>query len=508
MVADVVVDGVSQGSLLSFTFTNVNDSHTIGAVFGCVPTYFDTTVTACNTYTWNGMTYNSTGDKTFTTPNSVGCDSVITLHLTIISIANTFTKTDACYGAATGTIRIDVANSGFVGTPPYTYRLGVTGPISSTTNIFNNLKAGIYRAYVLDAAGCIGVAAPIVISQYDKITATATGTDLTCYGSANGTITISNPSGFAPFQYKTGSGGVLTPFTPPYTITGLAIGNYGIYVVDAYGCSSSSIVVPIAQPGKISGTLTGTDVTGCNGNSNGSLSISNPIGNAPFMYKVFAVDTYSSFAPPVVVNGLRAGNYSAFIQDANGCVGKTNVVTVSQPAPTPVSFSVIQPTCSNSKGAITLSSPGNPGATFKISPGSSIYKIQSTYISLIAGTYYGYAKDAGGCTGRSVPIVLTPASGCSLFASMANTSMEVGKQAFDVSLSPNPSSNQFTLVAHSSNTQPVSIRVVDAVGRKVYEANGNAEQAFRFGNSFANGLYMIEVRQGDEMKIMKAFKGR
>ena len=49
---------------------------------------------------------------------------------------------------------------------------------------------------------------------------------------------------------------------------------------------------------------------------------------------------------------------------------------------------------------------------------------------------------------------------------------------------------------------------MDAVGRNVYESKGNAEQSFRFGNSFINGIYLIEVRQGDEVKMIKAVKGK
>jgi hypothetical protein len=43
----------------------------------------DTTVTACNSYVWNAVTYTTSGIKTFTTTNAAGCDSVATLHLTI-----------------------------------------------------------------------------------------------------------------------------------------------------------------------------------------------------------------------------------------------------------------------------------------------------------------------------------------------------------------------------------------------------------------------------------------
>ncbi len=42
-----------------------------------------TTVAACATYTWNGTTYTTSGTYTHTLVNSVGCDSIATLNLTI-----------------------------------------------------------------------------------------------------------------------------------------------------------------------------------------------------------------------------------------------------------------------------------------------------------------------------------------------------------------------------------------------------------------------------------------
>ena len=40
-------------------------------------------VSACGTYTWNATTYTTSGVKTFTTTNAASCDSVVTLNLTI-----------------------------------------------------------------------------------------------------------------------------------------------------------------------------------------------------------------------------------------------------------------------------------------------------------------------------------------------------------------------------------------------------------------------------------------
>ncbi len=40
-------------------------------------------VTECDSYTWNGTTYTTSGVYTFASTNSNGCDSTATLNLTI-----------------------------------------------------------------------------------------------------------------------------------------------------------------------------------------------------------------------------------------------------------------------------------------------------------------------------------------------------------------------------------------------------------------------------------------
>ena len=50
---------------------------------GCAPTSSLTKQAACETYTWNGNTYTQSGKYNFTTTNKAGCDSTATLELTI-----------------------------------------------------------------------------------------------------------------------------------------------------------------------------------------------------------------------------------------------------------------------------------------------------------------------------------------------------------------------------------------------------------------------------------------
>ena len=57
------------------------------------------TITACDFYDWNGQTYTQSGDYTYTTVAANGCDSIVTLHLTINqSEVDTTEYATICYG--------------------------------------------------------------------------------------------------------------------------------------------------------------------------------------------------------------------------------------------------------------------------------------------------------------------------------------------------------------------------------------------------------------------------
>ena len=155
--------------------------------------------------------------------------------------------------------------------------------------------------------------------------------------------------------------------------------------------------------------------------------------------------------------------------------------------------------------------PSNPPYTYKL--GSSAYLSNATFPGLKAGNYIGYVKDANGCIGRTATIPLPAASGCLMQVvarndkpfNLANAN---SSQSLRISLFPNPTINQFIVKTQSSKIQPVSIKVTDANGRSVYEVKGMPEQTFRFGDKWPNGLYLIEVRQGDETKKIKGVKGK
>jgi hypothetical protein len=53
-------------------------------------------VTACSSYIWNGVTYTTSGIKTWTGTNTIGCDSVVTINVNINNPTNSTSSATAC----------------------------------------------------------------------------------------------------------------------------------------------------------------------------------------------------------------------------------------------------------------------------------------------------------------------------------------------------------------------------------------------------------------------------
>ena len=82
------IDGVT------YTSSNNTATHTLTNAAGCDSvvtldltinnsTTSTTAITACDSYDWNGTTYTSSGSYDYVTTNAAGCDSTATLNLTI-----------------------------------------------------------------------------------------------------------------------------------------------------------------------------------------------------------------------------------------------------------------------------------------------------------------------------------------------------------------------------------------------------------------------------------------
>lgn len=79
---------------------------------------------------------------------------------------------------------------------------------------------------------------------------------------------------------------------------------------------------------------------------------------------------------------------------------------------------------------------------------------------------------------------------------------------YNVSVSPNPFSNHFSMFLNSTNTQDVSIKVYDMIGKLMEQRIVNANEVViqEIGNSYPTGVYIVVVSQGEDVKTIKITK--
>ncbi|MFT7085816.1 MAG: gliding motility-associated-like protein [Vicingaceae bacterium] len=159
------------------------------------PTASTLTETACETYTWvrNGETYTTSGNYNDTVPNAVGCDSVITLDLTINqSTASSFSITSC---------------------DTYNWALsGVTYTIS-----------GSYNDTIPNAVGCDSVLT--LILTIDRSTVANAGEDQSICDIDLAVLSANSPiNGSGTWSVLSGSGSFNNLNNPNTTVTGITQG--------------------------------------------------------------------------------------------------------------------------------------------------------------------------------------------------------------------------------------------------------------------------------------------
>ena len=186
-------------------FFAFNVSYILRPNFACIPTSSMVTAAACETYTWaqNGITYMNSGMYMDTVMNAAGCDSVVTLDLTI-NVPDATTETVSECTA-------------------YTW--------AADGNTYN--MSGMYTATLTNAAGCDSVVTlDLTIGGVDNTTSTA------------GTTISANQTG-ATYQWiDCGNGNMAIAGETNQSYTPTLTGDYAV-IVTSGACSDTSACVTI-----------------------------------------------------------------------------------------------------------------------------------------------------------------------------------------------------------------------------------------------------------------------
>jgi hypothetical protein len=79
-------------------------------------------------------------------------------------------------------------------------------------------------------------------------------------------------------------------------------------------------------------------------------------------------------------------------------------------------------------------------------------------------------------------------------------------ESLTVKVFPNPSNTLFNLNVTSSSSEKVQVRMMDARGSILKTITINPSNTLRIGEELRPGVYMFEVRQGANTKVVKAIK--
>ena len=329
-------------------------------------------------------------------------------------------KTDmTCNGGNNGTATV-VNPSG--GTPfsignPYTYEWfdDASGlSIGQTTQIATGLPAGIYSCAISDSNSCLFTASPVTIIDPTVITVDTTiKTDITCYGLIDGTATVVNPTGGAPFSgpnpytFLWNPGGQTTQ-----TAIGLSEGSYTCTISDAGGACPLITSVIIIEPDLLQIDSTQFSDPSCFGANDGEiLSIDVLGGTPPFEYSVNGGTHYSNMS---YFNGYGPATYSVEVYDSNNCVAADYII-ITEPDELVVDITTSGWVFNSNSGLysyqIRCNGDNSGFADLAINGGVSPYNIlclnntgdtihnsNSSYIdNLSAGTYTFKVIDYNGC---------------------------------------------------------------------------------------------------------------
>ena len=133
------------------------------------------------------------------------------------------------FGASDGSI--DVTVSGATG--PYIF----VWSDGSTTEDLNNLPAGTYTVTVTDANGCFDITTIQILNPQCLIDASATSTNASIHGAADGAVTLSVINNMGAVTYVWSNGATTQ------NLMAVPAGIYTVLVTDAAGCTTGETVI-------------------------------------------------------------------------------------------------------------------------------------------------------------------------------------------------------------------------------------------------------------------------
>ncbi|MFL5753910.1 MAG: PKD domain-containing protein, partial [Bacteroidia bacterium] len=397
--------------------------------------------TPAYTYSLNGGAFGASGtfggltagSYTVTVKDNNGCNLnqpvTITEPTAVALTVNPIVNANCT--ASNGTATVNATG----GTPSYTYSWSGTGGSAATTA---GLPAGTYTATVTDANGCVKTTTAVIGVTPGGSATMSNINNVTCFGAANGSLTVSmGGNATAPFTYAWSPNVGTTA-----TVGSLSPGAYSVTVTDTYGCVATTNA-NITEPIILNVTLASVNIS-CNGGSDGSINttVTGGTGAPAYLWNPGAFTTAN-------VSNLPVGNYAVTVTDANGCTATANQ-TLVQPTALAITPAVTNPHCNQADGSFTVTGSGGAGGySFSVNGGAFG---AGSFTGLIAGTYTVSIKDGNQCT-QSFPVQLVDQAGPTASLTIKHDVLCNGGTTGDATVSATGGTGSYTYLWNTSPAQ-------------------------------------------------------
>jgi hypothetical protein len=355
-----------------------------------------------------------------------------------------------------------------------------------SANIFENLAAGDYTAYVRSKDNPTNaIQRNFTISSPDDIAITISDiTSPTCPDTETGSFKVSATGGTGVFTYKLDSD---SEFQNSDVFNELAAGDYTVEVKDENGCIKSSTLT-ILPPVEIAVSISSAVGPVCPDDATGTITVSATGGSGGYTFKL---STQNDFQTGNTFEDLEAGTYTVTAKDSNGCEKSTEVQLDPTGEVPPVPTISIQGTDGISTEVILMSSSPTNNQWFRDGseiPGETGQSLEITQ----PGSYQVRVTGESGCSSLSEVTVIT-------------SSPEVDQ--LKVKLYPNPAEHS-TKISFGRETLIDRIVIYSSSGIILRDMNEQmmVEELELDLSGLSSGSYIIQVEAVGLFERIKLIK--
>ena len=266
------------------------------------------------------------------------------------------------------------------------------------SNTFTGLAGGSYTVIIRDTVTKCEVTAAVILEVPIGVTFTTTATATSCFGAANGTITVVLEPGNTDVPYTYSKDGLNWQNSPVFT--GLTAGNYNITVKSAKDCELT-VSSTVTEPTLITIPVAAVSATefGCTtGNTfnNAVITIDPALitgGSGTYISYKFVDDAtgvilQNGSSPVLYYTNTNGGTVTIYVYDTKGCEGTTTATV--QPYVPLVAGSITlnsRITCLAGEEVLITVTGGSGNFSYQLLP-SGTPQVSPTFVLPAVGTYY------------------------------------------------------------------------------------------------------------------------